>query len=423
MLTHTVEPSPASASLQATSDAKEPNTVITKKDRRYQLVKLFIIALVSTGTVALTIIDVVHTANSFEKKTKLIYKVQGSINTAFLIHNLQKERGLTALQLGFQLLNFNESRLKLRDTRRETTKSIAVLESRDDTDLNSITEGTSTFYDELEEFRNKIDKGKINVITHLHKYRHWVYSLISTLTDYIKTENLEDYANTVYAYEMVVLGKEEAGMERALGGLKFIYGKNFSIINTTWYNEKRALAQNYLKTAFLFSPEVKKTYSMLLIKNNNSQVMNEIEKHRFTLSGAIYNKHSDNAAYRWFELMTKYNNMMLELQIRQADLIEEKVKEELYLSTNQLLIRSLLLCFTLIVVPCIVLSLAKVQKSFYEYTLSLFDKVQLEQARTDFIMRENARHVESKSNFPQQFPLHCNVTACAGILEFLLDCS
>ncbi len=390
-----VEPSPAG--FQATADAEDPRGVITKKDRRYQLGKLFVIALVSTATVVLTIVDVAQTAKSYEKKTRLIYKVQGSINTAFLIHSLQKERGLTALQLGFQSLNFNEPRLKLRDMRQETNKNIAVLERRDDTDLNVLSGGQSSFPDALEKYRSKIDNGEINVIEHLQTYRHWIYLLISTLTNYIISENLEDYANLVYAYDMVVLSKEEAGMERALGGLKFTQGKNFSILNSTWYNEKRTLAQNYLKTAFLFSPEITNTYSMLLTKNNNTQIMKEINKKRSILIGTSYTKSSDDdAAYEWFELMTKHNNLMLELQIRQADLIQAKVNEEIDQSTYQLVIRSLLLCFTLIIVPCIVVSLGKVQKRFYEYTMSLFDKVGLEQARTDFLMRENARHVDSK---------------------------
>ena len=287
----------------------------------------------------------------------MIYKVQDSINTAFLIHNLQKERGLTALQLGFQSLCFNEPRLKLSDTRQQTNKSIAKLEKRDDTDLTVLTGGTSSFSDALEEYRSKIDNGEVKVIKHLQTYRHWIYLLISTLTDYIVSENLEDHANLLYAYEIVVLSKEEAGMERALGGLKFIQGKNFSVLNSTWYNEKRTLAQNYLKTAF--SPEVTNTYSLLLMKNNNTQVMKDIYKKRSILTGTLYTESSDDAAYEWFELMTNHNNLMLELQIRQADLIQAKAKEEIDQSTYQLVIRSLLLCFTLIIVPCIVVSLPK----------------------------------------------------------------
>ena len=124
----------------------------------------------------------------------------------------------------------------------------------------------------------------------------------------------------VYAYEMMIFSKEEAGMERALGGLKFIQGKNFSAINTTWYNEKRVLAENYLQTAFLFSSELKYIHTSLFA--NTSHLVKKIDKKRKVLSRGVYQTFSDDEAYSWFELMTKYINMMLELQVRLADLIE-----------------------------------------------------------------------------------------------------
>ena len=95
------------SSLQATADVKHPKAVLTKKDRRLQSAKLFIIASVSIVTVVLTIIDVVFTAKAFEKESKLIYKVQGSADTAIVIHNLQQERDLTALQYGLKILDLN----------------------------------------------------------------------------------------------------------------------------------------------------------------------------------------------------------------------------------------------------------------------------------------------------------------------------
>jgi hypothetical protein len=385
-----------SPSYQASSNAEHPNTVVTKKDRQYQLLKLFIIALVSVATVTLTIIDVIQTAKSFEKKEELTYKIQGSIDTALVIHNLQTERGMTALQFGFQQLQYDEERLKLRNIRRKTNESIVILEKSDDTDLSMLTGGTMSFWYALEDFRRKIDHEKTHVIECLQTYRKWIIRLISTLAKYTESENLGDYANVVYAYEMVILSKEEAGMERALGGLKFTQGKNFSAINTTWYNEKRVLAENYLETGFLFSSELKNIHTSLFA--NTSYWIKKIDKKRKVLSGGVYQKFSDDEVYVWFELMTKYINMMLEFQVRLAVVIETKLKQEIDQSKYQLVIRSLLLCFTLIVVPCIIISLARVQKSFYVYTLSLFDKVGLEQARTDFLMRENSRHVDSKFN-------------------------
>jgi hypothetical protein len=383
-----------SPSYQASSNAEHPKTVIPKKDRRYQLAKLFIIAFVSIETVTLTIIDVIQTAKSFENKQELNNKIQGSIYTAMVIHNLQTERGMTAIHFSFRQLHYEEERRKRSNIRLETNESIVILEKRYDTDLSMLTGGTMSFWYALEDFRRKIDLGRTNVIEHLQTYRKWINGLISTQVKYTESENLGDYANVVYAYEMMIFSKEEAGMERALGGLKFIQGKNFSAINTTWYNEKRVLAENYLQTAFLFSSELKYIHTSLFA--NTSHLIKKIDKKRKVLSRGVYQTFSDDEAYAWFELMTKYINMMLELQVRLADLIEIKLKEEIDQSTNQLVIRSFLLCFTLIVVPCIIISLARVQKSFYEYTLSLFDKVGLEQARTDFLMRENSRHVDSK---------------------------
>ncbi len=382
-----------SPSYQGSSNAENPKTVITKKDRRYQLAKLFIIAIVSIVTVALTIIDVIQTAKSFANKRELNYKIQGSIVTALVIHNLQKERGMTVIQLGCKQLHFQDERLTLRDIRRKTNESIIVLEKREDAKLSSFTGGRSLSHI-LKNLRSEIDEGRINIVQTLQTYQKWIAKLISRLTKYTESENLEDYANLVYSYEMVVLSKEEAGMERALGGLKFTHGKNFTLIDTTWYNEKRVLAENYLETAYLFSSALKDLHTSAF--TNTSHLMERIKEKREVLSGEIYNKWSVDEAYEWFALMTKYSNLMLALQKRLADMIERKVNEQIHQSTNQLAIRSMLLCFTLIIVPCIIISLAKVQKSFYKYTLSLFDKVGLEQSRTDFLMRENARHCDSK---------------------------
>ena len=381
-------------SYQASSDAEHPKTAITKKDRRLQFAKLFIITLISTATVILTIIDLIHTAKSFQEKEELTDKIQGSIDMSFVIHNLQKERGTTTLQMGFKQTNLPDKRLELCEIRRKTNESITTLETRQDVEISTLTGEKNSFWHVLENFRRKIDNGEINSIENLLTYSEWITKLISTLTKFSKFESLDDYANSFFAYEMIILSKEEAGKERALGGLKFTQGANFSDLNTTWYNEKRVLAENYLKTGFLFSNELKNIHTSIFA--NTSDLMKKIEKKRNVLSDVFYKKTSDDEAYEWFELMTKYNNLMLKLQISQAELLQEKVEDKRAASKNQLVVRSLLLGFTVIVVPLIVVSLARVQKSFYEYTLSLFDKVGLEQARTDFLMRENARHVESK---------------------------
>ena len=71
---------------QASSNAEHPKKVITKKERRLQVAKLFIIISISMATVVLTIIDMLQTANSFQQKSELNDKIQGSIDVALMSH-------------------------------------------------------------------------------------------------------------------------------------------------------------------------------------------------------------------------------------------------------------------------------------------------------------------------------------------------
>jgi hypothetical protein len=392
-----MEVSPSSPQSGSNNDSHKKD--VSKKDRRYQLAKLIVIAFVSAVTVALIIVDVTGTAKSFQKKIELNYKMQGSIVTATVIHNLQEERGMTVVQLGYKQLNFKTQRLALDEIRRKTNQSILLLQKRADARLQNFEGNKRSFQHILENWRSEIDQGRANIIEILQQYKTWTEKLISWMSKFVESENLEDYSHLFYAYEMLVLSKEEAGMERAVGGLKLTHGENFTVTDTFWYNRKRVLAENYLKTGFLFSEELKAIHTSVFA--NNLQTMKKIEEKRNSLSSELYSKSSEDvaAAYEWFDLMTIYSNLMLELQKQLADLIMKKVDEKIQECTNQLIIRSLLLCFTLIVVPCIVVSLAKVQKRFYEYTLSLLDKVDLEQGRTDFLMQENARHCDSKYKY------------------------
>ena len=390
-----------STNYQATSDAKDPKIGMKKKDRRHQLRKLFVIGLISAATVVLTVIEIISTVTSYSTKMKLVTRIQGSIETAYVIHQLQEERSLTTLQFGFKQLNFHDHSLKLKDRRHETDKSILLLEKRDDTSLRAFTGGAFSLAEILKEFRSKIDNGQANVIEHLKTYTYWVSVLISTLANYTKSQNLGNIADLVYSYQMFVLSKEEAAMEHALGSYKFTKAENFSIVNTTWYNEKRVLSQNYLQTAFLFSTTVKTTFKVLMMNNKNIKLMEAIEKKRHMLAvSEIYQNSSEVEAHNWFQMMTKYNNLMLKLQEQLAILIEERVNKKLGQSRNQLGISAMLLCFMFFVLPSAIISFVKVQKRLHESTLLLFTKVELEQGKTDFLMQENARHAVGRF-------LHC----------------
>ena len=309
-----------------------------------------------------------------------------------VIHSLQNERGTTTLQIGSKQFNFAKKRLELDEIRYKTNESIiGILESGYDSLFNGKEE---TFKHDLDNFRHKFDNGEINYAESFLTYSKWIAEFISTFTNCTKPRNFGEYANLYFAYNMIILSKDEAGLERDFGVLKFTEGSNFSDVITEWYNKKRFLADTYLTIGFLFSTELVKLHSSVF--TNSSHLRKKITQKGIISSVGAQNTSSVKEAHEWFDLMTSYINLMFELQLRQGDLLKVKVKDKLVGSKNQLLTRALLLCFTLIVAPLIYAYLVRAQKTFYQYAVSLFDKVGLEQARTVFLMQENSKHVQSK---------------------------
>lgn len=388
-----------SSTVPSTTDEKHPHAVISKNHRLLRLVKLFIIAFVSVGTFVLTVIDVFQTVKKHEKEQKLSRKIESSIRTSYVIHNLQKERGLTALFLLLKIWHEKGHVEELHRVRQDTNESILAFRQWDSLGTTLTNRGDPDLLLNLLHIqRAKINGMKENVLVsdHLHIYSSWINELISLLPLYIANDNWESFANVLFTYQLIIQSKEEAGLERALGGLYFIQGKNISVANASWYHEKRIRAKSYLSTAFSFSTEVKKIYEAVIKEVNATPLINHIEERRKLLVFGNISKPSQDSALEWFHLMTQYNNLLLEVQTRHGSYIIDQVKDGIQLTARSLIIRSLLLCFTLVVVPCILISLVKVENELYKYTLTLFDTVGLEQARTEFLMQENSRYVSSE---------------------------
>ena len=187
---------------QATLEPKHPKIVITRKQRRLQLLKLFIVAVVCAITVVLTVIDVAKTVETYTQKQQLKTNIQKSIKTATLIHNLQKERGLTALVWGLKLWNSVEHILLLQTFRKRTDRTVLLLKDLDNTDSkNRHVWDIYSFSKILKTFRSAIDnqekRRNISITDHLYTYSSWVNEFISWLPQYTATENLENYANLV----------------------------------------------------------------------------------------------------------------------------------------------------------------------------------------------------------------------------------
>ena len=206
---------------------------------------------------------------------------------------------------------------------------IGILESGHDSLLNGKEE---TLKHGIDNFRRKIDNEEINYAESFLTYSKWIAEFISTFTNCTKLRNFDEYANLYFAYNMIILSKDEAGLERDFGVLKFTEGLNLSDVITEWYNKKRFLADTYLTIGFLFSTELEKLHSSVF--TNSSNLRKKITQKGIISSVGAKNTSSVEEAHEWFDLMTRYINLMLELQLHQGDLLKVKVKDKLVESKN-----------------------------------------------------------------------------------------
>ena len=387
------------SNIHSQDEPQHNKNLITKKHRRFQLLKLGIIALVAAAIAVYTIVDVARATKLHIQIMNLEDKVDKKIETTSLIHHLQKERGMTALILASHWRKRNAEYKDLIDCQRKVNKSILSLKSLGGSyESGTVITSKLSFLRDLQRIRKTVlgTEQTVSIKQQLNTYSKWIIELISWLPNYIAKEKFDDYSGWVYSYLMITNSKEEAGLERVLGGLYFLKGKNFTFENISWYNEKRIRARCFRDAAFSFSEAVQDIYRSLQKSNNYSLVMKKIEAKRKILISKESFTPSHEAASEWFDLMTDCNDILFELQTRVSSFVEESIKNEANLILKSLIHPLFLLFFTLLLVPGLLFSLMKVQNANCKNTISLDGKVNLEQGRTAFLMRENARHVDSK---------------------------
>jgi hypothetical protein len=209
-------------------------------------------------------------------------------------------------------------------------------------------------------------------------------ALISGLVNYSQSR---DDVNDLAAYDMIVKSKEEFETEKTFGAY-YYFGGNF-----TWQKISNwtVRGESFLEAARLLSPTVNDDYLSLKQEQNTSLLLSKLEtKRRHLFSNPPKNLSN---AIEWCDLTSKYGDLLARLESKEAQRILLDVEKSIKKNTLLLILRSVLVCVVLIILPFFIISLVKVQNKFYEYAHSLHHKVVLEKSRTEFLLAENSRHM------------------------------
>jgi hemerythrin len=167
-------------------------------------------------TIALTLEkrDIVHEMNLLQELSEL------TVKSSSLIHELQKERGMSAGFLGSQGVEFSEA---LQRQRVNTDKAITELEKfvkhfnfkAFGNEIQDKLDIIFTELDTLKKRRQLIDDLKFSVETQISYYNTIVNSLLIGINHLSKIITDAELSNRVVAYVNLLQAKEKAGIERA----------------------------------------------------------------------------------------------------------------------------------------------------------------------------------------------------------------
>lgn len=189
-----------------------------------QMVKLIAVAMVPV--IILTVqnaITLSETSANVKRTAVIRDNILFSIETANVIHTAQLERGNTALYIGSDGDSSVYSKLKQKYN--DTDAAIASLtmwpELRDSPEYFRT---RKMFHDRIKAFRASVHPSNTTVKGVIDFYSKDIAVIISWVADSIKFSRNSDLWQTLVSYHMLILSKEEAGVERALGSTFYAQG-------------------------------------------------------------------------------------------------------------------------------------------------------------------------------------------------------
>ena len=289
--------------------------------------KVTMLIIVSLTTVFLTFYNIKDGIDMYKVSTakeELIKLVKLSKSLSLLIHETQKERGMSAGYLGSGGKKF---KTMLPAQREKTDKKIQLLlttlndieyQKMDDVIKNNI-EKLRNYFNTLNNIRAKVDNFEISLKDEVKWYTSMNAKILQIIGLASKLAPNKEIAMDLASYVSFLKAKERAGIERAVlsaafGADKFKPGLFAKFIKLV--AEQNAFIDDFLTLA---NSEIKKIY-LNAIKDPSFR---EVEKMRQIAINKADKGHFGIDAEYWFKTITKKINVLKKVDDSIASVIEK----------------------------------------------------------------------------------------------------
>lgn len=201
----------------------------TTKGRRYNA--FLILTISSLPVLALIIqnaVDVRENNNSLAISSEIKGDVLFSVESGEVVHYMQIERGTSALYISSG--RDVSVKLNLDIARVNTDKAIQALSSWPGVASdgpNYVSE--QAFHQSIQDWRWRVDSNA-TVPQNIKFYTDNIAVMIRWLADGIQSSHNGGLWSTLVSYHMLIISKEQAGLERALGSTFFAQGKSTRLL-------------------------------------------------------------------------------------------------------------------------------------------------------------------------------------------------
>jgi hypothetical protein len=264
---------------------QESRKTIQKANRRRSILFSFV-GVVTIVTVVLSW----FAFNTILNKRKVVYEMdllhalsELAVNSSALIHELQKERGISAGFLGSQGQQFSQElklqRLKTDDALKAFQLFIQNFEFESfNGGIKTKLDFTLTQLDDLKTQRHLVDNFEISAKEEILAYTRLTESLLTSINYLSIVITHFELANGVMAYVNILYAKEKAGLERATLNKALSQGY-FTLDLYKTFEQLVQAQENYVKDFLFFAtPKQRAIYHKMM----DNEFVDEVEKIRDT---------------------------------------------------------------------------------------------------------------------------------------------
>ena len=300
--------------------------------------KLFLIFIIpSLALLTLIVMSVNQKLDTLGKAQVLKSGLELSVNISSLVHEIQKERGLSAGFLsskGTKLVSALERQRKSTDAKRIEMKE--KMQSVDlevlPTEYVSYLKNALSVYNSIQSVRTNIDALTMSKKKAIRYYTNMNSNFLDSISVLAVSASKEKVVKDLNAYVNFLYSKERAGIERAVGTGIYVSG-SASIKDTVRLRGLIAEQKSFLKSFSVLANESSKDY---VKKTLTGDAVNEVQRMREIIFNGNDISGSGVTGSHWFNTITKKINILKKIEdefsvnlIAGIDSINEKARSSL----------------------------------------------------------------------------------------------